>query len=128
MDAGLTLDLFVFQSLDVIDVGQGHQIFQFDLLEYIQCLLPQSGAVHQEQNSFETTCFQEAVNHAQHCPCLAGTGRHGQQSRIFPVHDGLFRCLNSPQLIIAEVQPIFIPQQIKGHLLQCPIACVDVLT
>ena len=39
----------------------------------------------------------------------------------------LFRCLNSPQLIIAEVQSILIPQQIKGHLLQRPIAGVDVL-
>ena len=96
LNAGLTLDLFVFQPLDVIDIGQRHQILQLDLFEYIQCLLSQSCAVHQEQNSFETTCFQETVDHAQHRPGLAGTGGHGQQSCIFSAHNGLFRCLDGP--------------------------------
>ena len=96
LDAGLSLNLFIFQPFDVIDVRQGHQILQLDLFEYIQCLLSQGGAVHQEQDSFETACFQEAVNHAQHCPGLAGTGGHGQQSCIFSIHNGLFRCLDGP--------------------------------
>ena len=77
LDTGLSLNLFIFQPFDVIDVRQGHQILQLDLFEYIQCLLSQSCAVHQEQDSFETACFQEAVNHSQHCPGLAGTGCHG---------------------------------------------------
>ena len=128
LDTSLPLNFFVFQSLNVIDVRQGHQILQLDLFEYIQCLLSQSGAVHQKQDALETACFQETVDHAQHRPGLAGTGGHGQQSCIFPVYDGLLRCLNSPQLIIAEVQSILIPQQIKGHLLQRPIAGVDVLS
>ena len=128
LDTGLLLNLFVFQSLNVIDVRQRHQILQLDLFEYIQCLLSQSGAVHQEQDALETARFQETVDHAQHRPSLAGTGGHGQQSCIFPIHDGLLRCLNSPHLIIAEVQSILIPQQIKGHLLQRPIAGVDVLS
>ena len=35
LDAGLPLNLFIFQPLDIIDVGQGHQIPQLDLFEYI---------------------------------------------------------------------------------------------
>ena len=127
LDAGLPLDLFIFQPLDVIDVGQGHQILQLDLFEYIQCLLPQSGAVHQEKDTLETACLQEAVDHAQHGSGLSGSGGHGQQSGIFSVHDRLFRRLNGPQLIITKVQSALIPQQIKRHLLQCPIAGIDVL-
>ena len=57
LNTGFPFNPLIFQPLDVVDVCQRHQILQLDLFEYIQCLLPQSGTVHQEQDAFEPACL-----------------------------------------------------------------------
>ena len=126
MDTGFPLDLLVLQAFDIVDICQRHQLFQLDLFEYIQGLFSQLSAVYQKQDAFETTRFQKPVDHTQHGTRLAGTSRHGQQNACFSIYNSLLRCLNRTKLIISKIQSVFIPQQVKGHLFQCPIACICV--
>ena len=81
------------------------------------CLLTQSGTVNQEEDSAETVCGQEAVDHAQHGSGLTCAGSHGQQGSSLAFHNSLFCCLDCFYLIVTKVQPIFIPQQIVGQIL-----------
>ena len=77
-------------------------------------LLAQRGTVNQEQNPLKAVGGEETVDHAQNSTGLAGAGSHGNQCGLLAVNDCLFRSLDSPNLIITEIQPILIPEQIIG--------------
>ena len=54
VQAGVGFGPQVAQFLDVIDVGKCLQVFQPDVLQFIDCLLAEGVTVDEEQNAAET--------------------------------------------------------------------------
>ena len=96
-----SVDFLFIQTLDVIDGIQGHQFFDFYLLENILGLFAKRSAVHEEQDTLKTVTLDKAVDHTKDSTGLAGTSCLGKQNSLFAVNDSLLRCFDSADLIFA---------------------------
>ena len=113
---------FILQTFHIINIIQSHQFFQFHFFEYVFRLFSQCCTIHQKQDSPKPLCFQKTVNHPKNRSGLAGSCRHGKEHFPFSLYDRFFCCLYCPNLIFPQIQPVFIPQEITGHVLQLFIA------
>ena len=122
-----SVDFLFIQTLDVIDGIQGHQFFDFYLLENILGLLTKSSTVNQEQNSLESVALNKAIDHAKDGTGFAGAGSHGQQDGLLTIDNGLFCRLNRINLILTQIQSIRVTEQIERRILECGICGSNIL-
>ena len=108
MYSSFRINQLISQLLDIINLIKRLQAFQLHLFENILCLHAQSITVNQKQNAFKALCFQEAVNHTQNRACFARACSHRQQRRLFAGAHSIVHRLHSLQLIITQMQTVFI--------------------
>ena len=91
MQAGFRFGPQVAQFLDVVDVGKRLQVFQPDLLQFIDCLLAKGVTVDEEQNAAEAFCFDRGDGRlTDACDGLPGPCSHGRQQLALACRNATF--------------------------------------
>ena len=115
VDAGFPVDSLIRQPVDGVDFIQGVQFFQLHILEYVKRLRTQGITIHKEQDAAEAFAFQKAVHHAQHGPGFARPRCHSQQNRLRAVPHGPLGRLDGAELILPQIEAVFIGKKVGGH-------------
>ena len=82
------------------------QVFQPDLLQFIDCLLAQGVTVDEEQNAAEAFGFDQAVGQTDARDRLPGTSGHGHQQLALASRNATFDGTDGLFLIVAQGQVI----------------------
>ena len=127
LNTGFPINSLIIQPLNIVNIIQGHQVFQLHFFKDIRGLLTQGITVHKEKDSSEAPCFQKAVDHSQYGSGLSRTCGHGQENILLTINDRLLGCPDCLQLIFTEIQPVFITQKIIRHIDQLLIPCGNIL-
>ena len=109
------VDVLIIEPLDVIDLVECHEVFQFYLFEHVGSLLSERGAIHQKENPLKSVCGQETIDHAENGSGLSRSCCHRQQDVFSAARDGLFRRLDGIHLIGSQIQPARICEKVVGQ-------------
>jgi hypothetical protein len=104
MQAGFRFGSQVAQFLDVVDIGKRLQVFQTDLLQFIDNLLAESITVDEEQNAAEAFGFDQAVGQTDACDRLPSPSSHGHQQLALASRNATFDGTDGLLLIVAQGQ------------------------
>ena len=122
MYGGFRINQLIGKLLDIVNLVQRLQTFQLHLFKDILRLHSQGIAVNKEQNTLKALRLQKAVNHAQNRACFASACGHRQQRRPLAAAHCLIHRLHSLQLIIAQMQAVFILQEIIRQSIESSVA------
>jgi hypothetical protein len=106
MQAGVRFGPQVAQSLDIVDVGKRLQVFQSDLLQFIDGLLAEGVTVDEEQNAAEAFGFDQAVGQSNARYSFPSPSGHGHQQLTLALRKATFDGTDSLFLIVAQGQVI----------------------
>ena len=100
----LSLNGHIPQFGNVVVLGQWHVLLKQHVAEGILRLITQGRAIHQEQNAFETFCFEQSINQTNDGAGFSGPCRHRQQAAAVPVGQALLYGTDGLELVITQAQ------------------------
>jgi hypothetical protein len=102
MCSGCRVGFEVAEGFDVVDFGEGLEVFEAHVFEGGVGLFAEGGAVDEEEHAAEAACFDEAVDEAEGEAGLAGAGGEGEEHVSSAIGDGCFDGGDGFALVVAQ--------------------------